>query len=369
MSNPFEHLIPSYIQQFESYIPSKPDDELKKIFGIDHLYRLNNNENFMGPSKKVKEFMQNVNSGLIPVYPNGDSYNLRYTLAEKFGKLPEQFLVGNGSNEVITCVLKAFCEQGDNIITTNQTYAVYEWVAEFSGIEARLVSLDENMAFDPQRILDAIDRHTKIIFICNPNNPTGTYWSKQEMIGFLEKVNNRCIVVIDEAYFEYVEAEDYANGMKLMEQFPNVVVFRTFSKMYALASLRIGYLVASMDVISLIRKTYVVYSVNSLAQMTAQLAISNDEELIDDTRLMVRNGKKILADTCSRLDLYHTNGEGNFMMVKVPVPDTLLYKKLIRKGYIIRTMTGFRFPEWIRVSILPEEIMQGFCESLEEVLS
>lgn len=369
MSNLFEHLIPSYIQQFESYIPSKPDEELKKIFGINQLYRLNNNENFMGPSSKVKEFMQNVNSGLIPVYPNGDSFNLRYALGDKYGKSPEQFLVGNGSNEVITCVLKTFCEQGDNIITTNKTYAVYEWVAEFSGIEARLVPLDEKMAFDPQRILDAIDSHTKIIFICNPNNPTGTYWNGQTMISFLEKVNNRCIVVIDEAYFEYVEVDDYPNGMELMEQFPNVVVFRTFSKMYALASLRIGYLVASMDVIHLIRKTYVVYSVNSLAQMTAQLAISDDEALISDTRQMVRNGKKIVADTCSRLNLYHTNGEGNFMMIKVPVPDTLLYKKLIRKGYVIRTMTGFRFPEWIRVSILPEEIMRGFCKSLEEVLS
>ena len=369
MSNLFEHLIPSYVQQFESYIPSKPDEELKKIFGINHLYRLNNNENFMGPSEKVKEFIRNVNSGIIPVYPNGDSFNLRYALAEKFGKSPEQFLVGNGSNEVITCVLKAFCEQGDNIVTTNQTYAVYEWVAEFSGIEARLVPLDDKMAFDPQRILDSIDRHTKIIFICNPNNPTGTYWNKQVMTSFLEKVNNRCIVVIDEAYFEYVEADDYPNAMQLIEQFPNVVVFRTFSKMYALASLRIGYLVASMDVISLIRKTYVVYSVNSLAQMSAQLAISDDEQLIGDTKQMVRNGKQILANTCSRLGLYHTNGEGNFTMIKVPLPDTLLYKKLIRKGYVIRTMTGFRFPEWIRVSILPEEIMQGFCKSLEEVLS
>ena len=369
MSNPFEHLIPSYIQQFESYIPSKPDEELKRIFGIERLFRLNNNENFKGPSTKVKEFMQHVNLGLIPVYPSGDSFNLRYALADKFGKSPEQFLVGNGSNEVITCVLKAFCEQGDNIVTTNQTYAVYEWVAEFSGIQARLVPLDEKMAFDPQRILDAIDSHTKIIFICNPNNPTGTYWNRQVMTDFLEKVNNRCIVVIDEAYFEYVESDDYPDGMQLMEQFPNVVVFRTFSKMYALASLRIGYLAASMEVVHLIRKTYVVYSVNSMAQMAAQLAISDDEQLIKETRQMVRNGKKILSETCSRLDLYHTEGEGNFMMIKVPIPDTLLYKKLIRKGYVIRTMTGFRFPEWIRVSILPEKIMHEFCESLEQVLS
>ena len=189
------------------------------------------------------------------------------------------------------------------------------------------------------------------------------------MTDFLEKVNNRCIVVIDEAYFEYVESDDYPDGMQLMEQFPNVVVFRTFSKMYALASLRIGYLAASMEVVHLIRKTYVVYSVNSMAQMAAQLAISDDEQLIKETRQMVRNGKKILSETCSRLDLYHTEGEGNFMMIKVPIPDTLLYKKLIRKGYVIRTMTGFRFPEWIRVSILPEKIMHEFCESLEQVLS
>ncbi|MGL1930930.1 MAG: histidinol-phosphate transaminase [Desulfotalea sp.] len=362
------HLVPASTQAFEAYLPSVPDPELMRTYGVDSLLRLNNNENALGPPPEVDAIVNEFPPHSVPVYPNGDSFYLRQKLAATFSKQPEQFLVGNGSCEVIASVIKAFCEEGDNIITADKTFAVYEWVAEFSGFEARLVPL-KNQTFDPQGMLDAMDERTKIIFICNPNNPTGTYWNTETLEQFLYEVDNRAIVVIDEAYCEYVEQDDYPNGMQLLEKHPNVILSRTFSKMYALASLRIGYLCASEDLIGLVRRTHTVYSVNTLAQLSAIAALSNDGSFIKATRDMVRNAKKLLCPMFDELGLEYICNEGNYLMVRVPMPDTLIYRKLMRKGVMVRTMTGFRLPNWIRISLVGKTDMETFCRTFREVLA
>lgn len=364
----FTHLVPSYIQAFETYYPSKPDPELMRLYGVDHLHRLNNNENALGPPPEVTRVLETFAPMTVPVYPNGDCFDLRRSLAKRFNKAAEQFLVGNGSCEVIASVIKAFCEKGDNIITADKTFAVYEWVAEFSGFEPRLIPLKDN-AFDPQAMLDAMDRHTKILFVCNPNNPTGTYWDRQTMKAFLDAVNNRAMVVIDEAYCEYVENEDFPDGMTLMDEYSNVVVFRTFSKMYALASLRIGYLCAHGDVVDFIRRTHVVYSVNTLAQKAAVAALTNDGSFVRATRKMVTDAKALLCPFFDELGLGYECGQGNYLMVKVPVSDTLMYRKLMKKGIMVRTMTGFRFPDWIRISLVQQPVMEVFCNAFTDVLN
>jgi len=369
MDDRYTRLVPEYIRCFEPYIPSPPDAELCRRFGIERLMRLNNNENLCGPAPEVRALLRAADTGKIPIYPSGDSFYLRAALAQRFGKSPDQVLVGNGSNESITCLIKAFCDKGDNIVAADRTYAVYEWVATFSGFEARLVPLQADFTWDPEAVFAAIDEHTKIVFLCNPNNPTGQYWDQATLSAFLDRVDGRCVVVLDEAYGEFVDRPDYPDGMRLMERFPNLVVFRTFSKMYALASLRIGYLTASPELIALIRKTYVVYSVNSLGQLAAQEAIAHDRDLIADTRVMVRQGKERLVQTCDRLGFRTVVGEGNFMIIQVPIPDTLLYKKLLRHGFVIRTLTAFRLPGWIRVSLQPEPIMQDFCQAFATVFA
>ena len=234
-------LVPAYIKRFEAYIPSRPDDELKKLYGCDRLYRLNNNENPLGPPPAARAIIERFRPPKAGIYPSGDSYYMRLRLAERFGLDPDRFIVGNGANEVIAFVIKAFCEQGDNIVTADKTFAVYEWVAEFSGFEARLVPL-RSFGFDDEAMLAAIDARTKIIFVCNPNNPTGTYWDEARLRRFLDEVAGRQIVVVDEAYCEFVERPDYPDAIKLLADYPNLVSFRTFSKMYGLAGLRIGYL-------------------------------------------------------------------------------------------------------------------------------
>ena len=278
-----EALIPEYVRGFQAYVPSKPDHLLMREYGAPVLHRLNNNENPLGPPPAAARVIAAFPPERAAVYPSGDCHDLRQALGVRLGLVADRILVGNGSCEVISSVIKAFCQPGDNIITADKTFAVYEWVAEFSGIEARLTPLHD-YAFDPQAMLDRIDRHTKILFVCNPNNPTGSSWSRQVLVDFLEQVGDDRIVVVDEAYREYVEDPDYPDTVGLMERFPNLVVFRTFSKMYGLAGLRVGYLAGTEAVVEVVRRTSVAYSVNVQAQQAALAALEDDCEHIAATR-------------------------------------------------------------------------------------
>ncbi len=371
MSNrfpPLESLVPPHIRCIEPYIPSKPDDVLGKMFGCPLIYRLNNNENALGPSPKALAALQAADPKQAAVYPSGDAYHLRHKLAERFGHPPDAFIVGNGANELIAFVIKAFCQEGDNIITADRTFAVYEWVAGFSGYEARLAPL-RDCGFDDEAMLAAVDGRTKIIFVCNPNNPTGTYWDERRLRRFLDRVDGRQIVVLDEAYAEFVEAGDFPDGMSLINEYPNLVVFRTFSKMFALAALRIGYLAGNEKVVEIIRRTCVVYSVNSLAQVAAIASLEDADEHIARTRRMVNEARAFLRRELSRLGLFHFGDQANYMVVRLPISDTLAYRKLMRQGVMVRTMTGFRFPNHIRVTLGPITVMEKFIAALEAALA
>jgi len=361
-------LVPAYVREFEPYIPSKPDSELQRIYRCERLYRLNNNENPLGPPAGAQEAIRRflpIQGGL---YPSGDSYYLRQEIASRHGIDPDQVLVGNGANEVITFVIKAFCEPGDNIITADKTFAVYEWVAVFSGIEARVIPLREER-FDDLAMLKAIDEATKVIFLCNPNNPTGTYWSRDTLKKFLDAVGGRQIVVVDEAYCEFVEADDYPDGMSLLADYPNLVVFRTFSKMYGIAGLRIGYLAGDRSVVDMIRRTCVVYSVNAIAQEAALACLRDETGHIRRTRELVREGKEFLCTEMGVMGLPVNAGEGNYLIVKLPGSDTLAYRKLMHEGIMIRPMTGFRYPNHIRVTLAKMDAMEAFVAALKKILA
>ena len=365
---PLDTLVPRHIQKIEPYIPSKPDDVLRQMFGCSVLYRLNNNENALGPSPKALEALQAIDPVQAAVYPSGDAYHLRQKLAEKFGHSPDSFIVGNGANEVIAFVINAFCQAGDNIITTDKTFAVYEWVAEFSGYEARLVPLAADYGYDEAAMLAAVDARTKIIFICNPNNPTGTYWNEERLRRFLDQVDGKQIVVVDEAYGEFVADPEFPNGMELMREYPNLLVFRTFSKMFALAALRIGFLAGQEKLVDVIRRTCVVYSVNTVAQQAALGSLLDAEEHVARTRRMVGEARRFLETELTRLGLAYISGEGNYLVIRLPMSDTLAYRKLMGQGIMVRSMTGFRFPNHIRVTLGTLPVMEKLVEALEKIL-
>ena len=363
----WETLVPAHIRSIQAYIPSKPDDVLRDMFHCPSIHRLNNNENALGPAKEAQAAIAAFDPAAAAIYPSGDAFHLRQRLAQKFGLDADCFLVGNGANEVIAFVINAFCQAGDNIITADKTFAVYEWVAEFSGYQSKQVPLCEE-AFDAQSMLKAIDERTKILFVCNPNNPTGTYWPEKKLRAFLEAVGGRQIVVLDEAYAEFVEQEDFPDGMKLLHAYPNLVVFRTFSKMYGLAGLRIGYLAGSPEVVNVIRRTCVVYSVNALAQVAALATLDNEGDHVANTRTLVREAKAFLHSELTALGLHHLAGEGNYMMIRLPLSDTLAYRKLMQHGFMVRTMTGFRYPNHIRLTMDKLPVMEGFIKALKAIL-
>jgi histidinol-phosphate aminotransferase len=363
---PLETLVPDYVKRFQTYIPSKPDDELKKIYGCSKLYRLNNNENPLGPPETARRAIEAFPPAQASIYPSGDAYHLRCKLADIFGMHPDQFLVGNGANEVIAFVIKAFCQQGDNIVTADKTFAVYEWVAEFSGFEARLVPLVD-YGFDAAGMIEKIDERTKVLFVCNPNNPTGSWWNERTLRYFLDRIDGKRIVVVDEAYREFVGSTDFPDSMALIGKYPNMVVFRTFSKMYGLAGLRIGYLVGNREVVDIIRRTCIVYSVNALAQVGAFSAL-DDKEHIPRTREIVEAGKRFLLKELDLMGLPFVHGEGNFVMARLPMSDSLAYRKLMTRGVMVRSMTGFRFPNWIRITVSRQEPLEAFAKALSGIL-
>jgi histidinol-phosphate aminotransferase len=358
-------LVPDFVREFEPYIPSKPDHLLKKYYNVPVLHRLNNNENPLGPPKGAVEALNRLKPKEMAVYPSGDAYDLKEFIAEKLNLHPDQIIFGNGANEIIQFVIKAYCSQGDNIITGDKTFAVYEWVAEFSGVEARLSPMKNN-GFDLDAMLAFMDERTKIIFICNPNNPTGTYVDEKTLINFLDKVDGRAIVVLDEAYCEFVDKKDFPDGTKLIDRYDNLLVFRTFSKMYGLAGLRIGYLMGSREAVYDVCRTRIVYSINSAAQ-SAAIAAFGDSRHIEDTKNLVSEGKSVIIPKLESLGLDVIQGEGNYVIAGLPFNDQLAYRKLIKKGFMVRTMTSFRFPNHIRITIREKHIMEALGQAVEEM--
>ncbi|EHJ47567.1 histidinol-phosphate aminotransferase [Solidesulfovibrio carbinoliphilus subsp. oakridgensis] len=360
-------LVPAHVREFESYTPSRPDPVLMRQYGVSHLYRLNNNENALGPPPLAREAIAAYAPDRAAIYPNGDAYDLRLALAAKFGKSPDQFLVGNGSCEGIGSVVRAFCALGDAIVTVDRTFAVYEWVARFTGIEARLVPL-RDQALDPGAMLAAATGRTKIVFVCNPNNPTGSWWNRRTLDRFLTALGGRAVVVLDEAYREFIDDPDFPDGMEVIDRHANVLVFRTFSKMYGLAGLRVGYLCGSLAAVDIVRRTQIAYSVNALGQIAATAALADDAGHIAATRRMVGEARDFLGGLFAAMGLEQVSGAGNYIMVRTPVSDTLLYRRLMREGVMVRTMTSFRFPGWIRITLAREPAMEAFARAFRKVL-
>ena len=362
-----KRLVPGHVLGFEAYVPSKPDAELCRLYQVPHLHRLNNNENPLGPPFPAREVLSGLNPQIVSSYPSGDSWALRGKLADLWQVERDQIVIGNGANEVIGFVIKAFCGAGDNIVTADRTFAVAEWIARFSGVTPRLIPLLD-YRFDVTGMVTAIDLRTKVLFICNPNNPTGTHLTTDELEDLLQRVDGRAIVVLDEAYAEYMEVSDFPDSRVLLERHPNLVVFRTFSKAWALAGLRIGYLVGGRDLVDAVRRTAIAYSINVIAQEAAMAALQDNGVHLRATREMVHSSRSLVSIAMQNLNVPTISHNGNFMMLKLPMGDTGAHRQLMRRGYMVRAMSDFRFPGWVRLSLSTPSVMGGFIGALSEIL-
>lgn len=354
----------SHIVNLPVYQPGKPIEDVKRELGLDEVIKLASNENPYGASPKAKEAIISELEN-ISIYPDGGAVELTADLASFLGVNTNQIIFGCGSDEIIALLTRAFFVPGDETIMADQTFSVYKSNADIEGavsIEVPLV----NGTHDLDAMLAKVNDRTKIIWVCNPNNPTGTILPEAELTAFLEKVPAHVMVVLDEAYCEYVTDPSYPNSIPYLAKYPNVVILRTFSKIYGLASLRIGYGIGQPEVIKLINQVREPFNTTRVAQAAAKAALK-DQEYIDSCRTANSNGIIQLQGEFDRLGLEYFPAHGNFIMVDVRKPAGEIFEALLRKGVIIRA-GHHKYPTHIRVTVGSQEQNKAFIHALEQVL-
>ncbi|AKG35403.1 histidinol-phosphate transaminase [Paenibacillus durus] len=346
------------------YKPGKPIEEVKKEYGLDEVIKLASNENPYGSSPSTKAAIQ-AELDNLSLYPDGSAAELTASLAAHLGVSSDNIIFGCGSDEIIALIARAFFLPGDETIMADQTFSVYKSNADIEGAVSIEVPLVQG-THDLDGMLARITGKTKVIWVCNPNNPTGTIVSGSALTAFLDAVPDHVMVVLDEAYFEYVTDPSYSDGIKLLDRYPNLVVLRTFSKIYGLAALRIGYGVARPEIITLINQVREPFNTSRLAQAAA-IAALGDQDYVDECRRLNSAGRVQLEGEFGRLGLEYFPAHGNFIMVDVRVSAFDIFELLLRKGVIVRA--GHRlYPTYIRATIGSQEQNQVFIEVLEAAL-
>jgi histidinol-phosphate aminotransferase len=336
-----------------SYEPGKPIDEVARELGLDprEIVKLASNENPLGPSPRAKAAMTEALDH-AHIYPDGGGYRLRAALAEKFHFSLENIILGNGSNEIIEFIGHAFLKPGDEVITAQHAFVVYRLMATLFGATTVEVP-DPGFAHDLDAMAAAITPRTREVFIANPNNPTGTLVGQKALDRFMEKVPPHVIVVFDEAYYEFLKTPP--DTLKYVrEGRPNVIVLRTFSKIQGLAGLRIGYGFGSNEIIAILQKTRQPFNVNAVAQAGALAGLLDDDHQ-QKTRQVTWEGREFLERQFRQLGLEYVPSEANFILVKVG-SGSEFFKQMLARGVIIRDMTSYNLPEWVRISVgtMPE---------------
>ncbi|TCP54704.1 histidinol phosphate aminotransferase [Tumebacillus sp. BK434] len=349
------------------YSPGKPISDVKREFGLTDVTKLASNENPLGPSPKAQAAIlaavANVNR-----YPDGGAVSLKEALSANTGIPTEQILVGNGSDDLIKLTSETFLHPGDEIVVPSPSFSQYWFGAQLMDAKTVAVPLTAGFEYDLEAMLNAVTEKTKILYLCSPNNPTGTYLREADLQRFLDRVPSRVLVILDEAYNEYVTEGDTAQGIDFLKRGYNVLVMRTFSKMYALAGLRLGYVLGRSEVLDAINRTREPFNVNMLAQVAAVAAL-DDAEHVEASRQLNRAGFAQLQAGLGQLGYDVVPTQGNFLIFDTRLDDNKLFDALLREGVITRSGTALGIPGYLRVSIgLPEE-NERFLAAFEKVVS
>ncbi len=347
------------------YIPGKPIDEVKRELGVRDVIKLASNENPYPPSPMVRRAIA-VAGKEVNRYPDGGCFHLRQMLSQRLKVSEEQLIFGNGSDEVIVMAVRAFVNPGDEVVIAKPSFLIYSIASKLAGGQVKEIPL-KDLRYDLDAMQKAVTKKTKIVFLGNPDNPSGHYLTHTDLLRFIKSIPAKVVVFIDEAYFEFVRANDYADSLKLLKQFPNVIVTRTFSKMYGLAGLRIGYGVARADVIELLNRVREPFNVNSIAQAAAMACLKDDRyyRLIADK---IEKQRNYLYQQFTRLKLSYQQSWTNFILVKINQDSTVVTQKLMKKGVIIRDMNVWGLSNTIRVTIGTPAENRKLVSALEDVL-
>ena len=342
--------IPEHIKSIKPYVPGKPIEELERELGISNSVKLASNENSAGPSPlAVKELRKGLSE--LNRYPDGSCYYLGNSLSNHLNISSDNIIFGNGSNEIIELAVRTLMGHGDAAIMAQPTFVVYSLIVQAVQGRSIIVPLKEQR-HDLEAMASRVTKNTRIIFIANPNNPTGTMNTDQELSALIKRIPKGVLIVIDEAYCEYVTSSDYADSMKYLRQGKDILILRTFSKIYGLAGLRIGYGIGSKSLIKEMNRVRQPFNVNTLAQKAAMVALT-DEKHIKRSIKINEQGKKFLYRELEKMDIDFVPTEANFIFVPLKINIAQkVYTSLLQKGVIVRPMG----PKALRLTIgLPEE--------------
>jgi histidinol-phosphate aminotransferase len=361
---------PEYVRAIAPYQAGKPISEVAREFGLDEasIVKLASNENPFGVPESAKQAMAKA-AAELGRYPDANGFELKAALAKRYDVPADWITLGNGSNDILEIAAHAFVQKGQAVVYSQYSFAVYALAAQ--GVGARgIVVAAKDYGHDLDAMAAAIDAETKLLFIANPNNPTGTFIAAAEIEAFLAKVPANVVVVLDEAYNEYLEQKDQFESTQWVRRFPNLVVSRTFSKAYGLAGLRVGFAIAQPAVTDLMNRIRQPFNVNSLAQAAA-IAALNDKDFLKKGFENNRAGYAQLTAAFDELKLEYVPSHGNFVLVKVGDDDgagARVNVALLKQGVIVRPVGAYGLPQWLRISIgLPEENAR-FIEALREAL-
>lgn len=355
-----------YVREISPYVAGKPIDELAREFGLDpeSIVKLASNENPRGMPASAKRAIAEVLADLGR-YPDSNGFTLKSTLSAKFDVSSDWITLGNGSNDILELAAAALLSPGRSCVYAQHSFAVYALATQARGARA-IVAPAKNLGHDLDAMASAITSDTALIYIANPNNPTGTHLLAAAIEAFLASVPARVIVVIDEAYNEYLPPERRFNSALWVRKFPNLLIARTFSKAYGLAGLRVGYGIAQTELTDLLNRVRQPFNVNTVAQAAAVAALS-DAEFLDESYRLNRSGAQQLNDAFRSLGLDYVPSFGNFVLVKVG-DASRMYQELLKRGVIVRPVGNYGLPEWLRVTVgLPEENSR-FVEALTAAL-
>ena len=354
------------IKSITPYTPGKPIEELERELGISGSIKLASNENPLGPSERVVkallEALTHVNR-----YPDGSGHYLRQALAHRHGVTADHIILGNGSNDLIELVVRAFLRAGEEAVVPHPSFVVYPMVVQAAGGIRVVVTLKDHR-LDLLAMARAITPMTKLVFVANPNNPTATIVTAEEVEEFMARVPDKVIVVFDEAYIEFANGPDLPDTLAYMKHGRRVVVLRTFSKAASLAGLRVGYAVADPDCVALCNRIRQPFNVNSLGQVAALAALADDSHILECLR-MIEAGRHYLNEEFAALGLKYTPSRANFILVDVGRSAADVFTWLLKEGVIVRPMTSFGMESCLRVTVGTPEENRRFVKALKKVLA
>ncbi|MCR8915438.1 histidinol-phosphate transaminase [Marinobacter panjinensis] len=367
MSIDYQSLAVKGVQALSPYQPGKPIDELSRELGLNpgSIIKLASNENPLGPSSKALAAVRDVLDELCR-YPDGNGFDLKQALAARYGVKPSQITLGNGSNDVLEVIARCFADPTSEVVFSQYAFAVYPLVTQAIGATGVSVPA-KDYGHDLEAMAGAVTERTKLVFVANPNNPTGTVHGAEAIEAFLDLIPARVLVVLDEAYCEYLQGDGYVDGLSLLERYPNLIVTRTFSKAWGLASLRAGYSISSPEIANILNRVRQPFNVDTLA-LAAATAVLSDEQYLQRSRAVNAQGMKQLETAFNELGLDYIPSAGNFIAVDVGEQAAEINQLLLEQGVIVRPIAGYGMPRHLRVSIgLPEE-NDRFIESLARAL-